>query len=92
MKKKLTLGKSLLKSAEVQIESILQQLHQGEIEIKKISPKRTNAGNILWVQFKILDEPVVQHSSTFELQWVGNCCDVWLSSPSNLYGTDNDAA
>jgi hypothetical protein len=91
--KKLTLGKKTLLSIHGQIETILASIHGGKIEIKKVKPQRTNTENFLWVNYRISTEPQLTRGRIFAMQRVGNCCDVWLESPSNRCGDgENDAA
>jgi hypothetical protein len=91
--KKLTPGKKTLLSIHGQIETILAAIQGEEIELKKVKPQRTNTENFLWVDYRISTEPQLIRGRIFAMQRVGDCCDVWLESPSNRCGVGgNDAA
>jgi len=84
MKKiKLSLGSKTLRSIEFQVSTILQSLHDGAIEIRKIRPHRNDIGNHAWITYRTSIDPKLLLCRNFALQRVGECCDVWLDSPSN---------
>ena len=92
--KKLTLGFRTLQSLELQITTILQSIHGGEIAIRKIIPQRTDTGNHVCVKFNTPTEPDQPRSRIFAIQRIGDCCDVWLEGPGghNEQNPTNDAA
>lgn len=91
MKKiKLSLGRKTLRSIEFQVTTILQSLHVGAIEIRKIRPHRTDIGNYVWITYRTSIDPERLFCRNFAMQRVGECCDVWLDSPSNQFRRDID--
>ena len=94
MKKKLTLGKKTLLSIALQIESILQSLHNGEIEILKINPHRTDTGVSLLATYRTRLDPLIERRGHFAHQRVAGCCDVWLEGQAEMIGlnSSNNAA
>ena len=95
MKKiKLSLGSKTLRSIEFQVTTILHSLHAGAIEIRKIRPHRTALGNYIWITYRTSIDPERSFCRNFAMQRVGECCDVWLDSPSNdfMQIIDTDAA
>ena len=92
--KKLTLGKRTIQSLELQIMTILQSIHGGDVAIRKIIPHRTDTGNHVCVRFNTPAEPEQMRSRIFAIQRIGNCCDVWLDGPGSHCGQSptNDAA
>jgi len=84
--KKLTLGKTTLHSIGIQVTSILRSLHEGEFEIRKLTPLRKTSGSFVRVDFRTSANPGQTHGRIFALEKVGHCCDVWLESETNSRG------
>jgi len=84
--KKLTLGKTILHSIEIQVTSMLRSMHEGELEIRKLTPLRKTSGSFVRVDFRTSGNPGQTHGRVFALERVGDCCDVWLESETNSHG------
>ncbi len=84
-KRKLSLGGKTISSIEFQVAIILQPRHEGIIEIGKILPYKTDAGNFVGITFRTSTNPKLALHRTFAIQKVGHCCDVWLDTPSNQF-------
>lgn len=80
--KKLKLGKSTLHSIQLQIETILESAHSGEIEISKIKPKRTGTGIFLLAKYRTTADPSLPQSKFFAMFRNGGSCDIWLENPT----------
>jgi hypothetical protein len=92
--KKLTLGKTTLHSIEIQVISMLRSLHEGEFEIRKITPLRKTSGSFVRVDFRTSSNPSKTHARVFAVEKVGDCCDVWVEPETYSHGktTNKEAA
>lgn len=83
-----------IRSIELQASTILESLHVGDIEIRKIRPFRKDIGNFVRITYHTSMDPELLLCQNFALQRVGDCCDVWLDLPANQYSQNigNDAA
>lgn len=86
MKKKIHLGKKTLMSLELQITTILTSLIRTEVRIDKMEPVRHNTGNFVIVTYHSIIEPELPRSRYFAHQKIGDCCDVWLETPTEFGG------
>lgn len=93
-KTKLSLGKKTIRSIEFQVTIILQSMHAGAIEIRKVRPHRTNIGNYVWITYRASIAPEHDFCRNFAIQRIGDCCDVWLDAPPFQFSQSicNDAA
>ena len=92
--KKLTLGKTTLHSIEIQVISMLRSLHEGEFEIRKLTPLRKTSGSFVRVDFRTSSNPSITHARVFAVEKVGDCCDVWVEPETYSHGktTNKEAA